>query len=144
MKTILTILLAFIVSVSMAQYHIRVDCFYNPGDKYDGDKYSEYCVSFTGDNWKKTKKLMHTFDISDEIIGNDVVYQEKLFISMYTSKQEAIEFARDFKSYSQCIEFNNRALKKYYNLLAYRKSHPIKIQKRIIPKEQCCKTTNIY
>lgn len=129
--------------ITKAQYHIRVDCFYNPGDKYDGDKYSDYKIVFTNDNWKRTTDLNEAFDISSAGDIN-VVHQVKLFSSMYTSKSDAIQFARQLTTYAKCIEWNKQQKAKYYELLAYRKAHPIPLPKRIMPKEKCCTTTKIY
>ncbi len=144
MKNLIIILFIFTSISAMAQFHVRVQCFYNSGNQYDGDKFQSYSVEFTGDNWKTKNTLNETWDASDEIMGNDVIYQQKIFTSMNTAKQEAIAYARNFNSLQKCIDHNKQALDKYHRLLAYRKLHPIKIPVRKLVKSTCCKPTSIY
>lgn len=123
-----------------AQYHIRVQCYYNP-DNQKREEYQFYSIEYTSDNWKSIKIFKSTWDSSDEIAGNDVVYQEKLFDS---GKGEAIEFAKGFKTFAECENYNLGVLQRYKELSAYRKKHPIIIPKVVVKKSQCCKITNIY
>ena len=140
MKHLLTFILAFTVLSGYGQYHIRVECF---GHDNDPD-YQYYYIRFTTNNWKTSTPLMESFDISDETTPFDVTIQEKLFTSYRTAKQDAIEFAKRFKTLNDCINWNNYQLQRYRQLLAYRKSHPIKRQIEKAAKKNCCTLTQIY
>lgn len=134
MKKVVTaiVLTALYLSVN-AQYHIRVDCYWNYGTS------TFYNISFTNDNWKTTSSIMDSWDMSDDIFGNKVVYQEWL----KDDKPSAVGFAKSFTSYLKCVSYNETIKKKYAKLLAYRNAHPIKVKKE--EKVNCdCTSKSIY
>lgn len=145
MKYLLLILL-FISCGVKAQYHIRVECF---GERQSDPKYQDYQITFTNDNWKTKDCLMEAFDISDLGDGDinfNVCYQVKLFSLLDTSKQDAIGFAENFKTYQECIDFNLAAKRLYRKLLEYRKKHLMVKSKPVLNKniDNCCKIIQIY
>lgn len=87
---------------------------------------------------------MVAFDISTETDSKDVCFNPKLFISGDDAKTEAIQFAKQFNSYSKCIMWNYNQKKLYLQLLAYRESHPIVIPIKKLTKKACCTVTKIY
>lgn len=137
---ILALLLMGSLSVK-AQYHVRVECF--GGVKSDPD-YQYYIIRFTNDNWKTSSIIMDAFDISDTMEKLNVCHQPKLFTSLYTSKQDAISFAKELTSFKKCVAYNKSILDRYNRLVIYRRLHPIK--PKFIPKSKrnCCKLTQIY
>ncbi len=108
-------------------FHVKVAHFYN----------ESYCVKYTIDNWQTEKSLMEAFDLEYKDIP--VSYQEKLFQNLSCEKaiSNAVQFARGFKTYEDCLKYNTSTRKKYWALLEYRKVHPI-IEKAIIDKKEVC------
>lgn len=142
MKT-LTISLFLVVAIltARAQYHIQVRCFGGQAD----EAYQSYAIYFTNNNWKSEFPIRCSFDISDAGDPIDVNCIELLFINMNTSRQDAINFAKRFKTYANCVNWNKKELDKYHALLTYRKAHPIIIKvKGLTAKKGCCKITQIY
>lgn len=141
MKKLITIILLLSSLMVKGQYHIRVECFYMSEDQ----RFTNYIISFTNNNWKHRDTLKHSFDISDpDITPFNVCHQVLLFQNMYTAKDDAIFFAKKFISYKQCIDFNKLALLEYKMLIGYRKAHPFKKKVQKLTKVACCKLTNIY
>lgn len=140
MKKIILLCLFMNGCLAFGQYHIRVNCFYKLGKDYD-----QYFINYTNDNWKTKHPLMEAFDISGDLNPFDICYQEKLFQSMYTAKQEAISFAKWFTTYKKCRDYNTEAHNLYLRLLSYRKRHPIRKSVEVVDKNyKCCTTTKIY
>lgn len=140
MKTITILLFTLAIAMTVsAQYHIRVECFTENEDA----RYQSYAIYFTADNWHTKQTINTTFDCSSEDTPVDVYHDVYIFVEMDTAEQQAIEYAKRFKSYQQCINYNEAILKKYHQLLTYRKAHPI--PKPIVPvKKACCKVTQVY
>lgn len=96
------------VRVQKTEYHIRVECYG-----------SMFCVRFTNDNWITEDKLMTAFDNSQQ--GYDGLTHQ---IWLTKSKEEAIQFAKLFKEYNDCIAYNSEMEEKFRKLKAYREAHP--------------------
>lgn len=142
MKTIITITLILCSIGVSAQFHVRVECW----GKSDNPDYQDYFIKYTNNNWKTSHSINHSFDISDpDFTPFNVCYTPYLFMSIGTAKHEAIDFAKQFKSFAICEAYNKDVLVKYHKLLAYRKAHPFK-KKVINPlvNKNCCKTDQIY
>lgn len=137
-KLLLPILILLSIGVK-AQYHIQVRCF-GPADD---EQYQSYVIYFTGDNWNTEYPIRDAFDVSSTGDTLNVNYIERIFMSLGTAKQEAIDFAKNFKTYKQCIEYNDHELKRYRQLYAYRKAHPIKTKPPVV-KKACCKLIQVY
>lgn len=140
MKKILTILLSLCSITAMAQYHIRVECFGN-------QKIEAYYIRFTNDNWKTIYPIKDAFDNSVEGVclptNEDVHFQEYLFL-IDNPKEQAIAFAKKFKSYYQCLKWNEDQRDKYLKLYAYRSKHPMRKNIEIPIKKHCCTITQVY
>lgn len=131
MKTILTTILLISSLTSMGQFHLRIMCWDDEKDPI----YQRYYIQYTDDGWKTIRPIMETFDLDISYSSTHVFYQEKIFMSMYTAKTDAIKFARRFTCYNKCVNFNVSVYRHYQELLYYRKSHPI--------KQYCCKPIKI-
>jgi hypothetical protein len=88
-------------------YHIKATCFGAGG---------LYVIHFTNDNWKSFADIKHVVDLRWARLG--VSYDPKLFKTF----SEAIEFAKQFKTYDSCISYNERTQRIYDSLI--RKPEP--------------------
>lgn len=135
--TITLILLGCMTAIGQTkrQYHIRVDSFTR----------DSYVINYTVDNWKTQYHLMCAFDLSDIYRRNYICNQELIFNEgdCQTNLIQAVAFAQRFKTYNDCLVFNTNVRKRYLSLIAYRKSHPVKMSSQ--PSETVCnKTIQIY
>lgn len=65
--------------------------------------YPSYVIEFTNDNWLTKDKIKHSFNIGEAVL------QEIIF----SSRDEAVAYAKTLISYEKCIEVNKKAEAQY-------------------------------
>lgn len=91
-----------------------------------------YCVLATNNDWQDSIELLDCLDLTasgDKEIqfkgGVDIVVQVKLFQKFFGhGKAEAVAFARQFKTYNQCLAYNESMEREKERLLRYYRKHP--------------------
>lgn len=121
------------------EFHVRVGCVGEDLPFNDGRWAYDYPIYFTNNNWATEQEIMASFDCSTNWAGGNCVAHQP-----WTTGGDstiAIAFAKKFKSYNQCIAYNDSIEMRYHVLQKYRDQHEIpQVSEK---KEDCCKTINI-
>lgn len=121
------------------EFHVRVGCVGENLPFNDSRWAYDYPIYFTNNNWATETGIMSTFDCSTSWGGGNCVAHQEWTTS--GDSTVAINFANKFKSYDQCLRYNDSVKTKYNILQKYRDLHEIPQKEE--PKTDCCKTINI-
>lgn len=109
-------------------YHISIRPGANIKPEYDTPVFhvkvksfscTHWVVVFTNDDFITEYPVTEAFDITGDYLPIRVELQENLF----RKKEDAILFAKKFKSFEYCLKYNENMRVRYDSLLAYRKRH---------------------
>lgn len=93
-------------------FHVKIKSY--------GDGVCYFAIWFTNDNFITQQNIMQVIDLSEISGGVDVHFQ----LDLFRTSDEAIQFAKQFKTYDLCVAYNEKMRLSYEKTLQMRKANP--------------------
>lgn len=112
--------------LSKEEFHVRITPTYVLDEK-------EYYVEFTNDNWETKENIMQ---LSDFTPYKNVEWINTIYCSFYSDKRAAVLLANKFKTYEECVGYNDRLKSKHDALVVKYKKQGIPTFSEYLEKEK--------